>query len=91
MIFSSNPRKCLNRKNKLCAFTDAKGSRPLSNFEAELLHAFSAFPGDGPPLHLLLGSFATVLAPELLFSLLTLLFKTLDNINWPSGVSITST
>lgn len=89
-LFQPEGGKCLNGKDKLCAFADAKGPRPLSNFEAELLHAFSAFSGDGPPLSLLLGSFAAVLAPELFFSLLALLFKTLDNIDRSSGVSITS-
>lgn len=69
---------------------DTVGSEPLSNFEAKLLHPFSSLSRDWSPLHLLFGSFAAMLTPELLPSFLTLLLQTLNDVDRASSVHLPS-
>jgi hypothetical protein len=66
--------------------TDAISSAPLSSFEAKLLHPFGSFARDWAFAHLLFGSFAAVLAPELFFAFLALFLQTFDNVDRASSV-----
>lgn len=79
-------RMGLDGQDELGVFTNAISPAPLSSFEAKLLHPFSSFSANRSPICLLFGSFAAMLAPELFFSFLALLFEALDNVDGSSGV-----
>jgi hypothetical protein len=66
--------------------TDTVSSEPLSNFEAKLLHPFGSMAWNRPFAHLLFGSFAAMLTPELFFAFLALLLEPFDNVDWATSV-----